>query len=93
MSDDLKKATQAQRNQEPVAVSTTLTGNHPTGNYITPKADLDAIAPQIKAEGLIWIEQEDQAKQGMARKGDMRNAQAAPSHPHIGHVRGSGESQ
>ncbi|MFZ5817002.1 MAG: hypothetical protein ACOY93_17200 [Bacillota bacterium] len=93
MSDDLKKETPAQRNQEPRAVSTTLTGNHATGNYLTPQADVDAVAPSIQANGLVWIEKEDDAKQGMARKGDMRNARAAPDKPHIGHVRGSGESQ
>lgn len=93
MSDDLNKATRAQRNKEPQTIDTTLTGNHPSGNYLTPTADVDALAPRIEATGLIWIEKEDEAKQGMTRKGDMRNAQAAPDHPHIGHVRGSGESQ
>jgi len=89
----LNKATKAQRNQEPRTIDTTTTGNHPTGNYLTPSADVDSLAPQLETEGLIWIEMEDQAKQAMTRKGDMRNAQAAPNHPHIGHVRGSGESQ
>lgn len=93
MADDLNKATKEQRNQEPQTISTTLTGNHPTGNHLTPKADVDALAPRIEATGLVWIEKEDMRKQGMTRKGDMRNAQAAPDHPHIGHVRGSGESQ
>lgn len=36
------------------------------------------------ATGDIWITQEDQAKQGNARKFDSRNAEAAPDHPHIG---------
>lgn len=93
LTDDANKRFKAQRNQEPQTIDTTETGNHPTGNYITPEAGVDALAPRIEATGLIWIEQEDQAKQGMARKGDMKHAQAAPDHPHIGHVRGSGESQ
>lgn len=33
--------------------------------------------------GRIWIERDEQAKQGMARKENMRDAQASPSHPHI----------
>lgn len=93
MSDDLNKATKAQRNQEPQTISTSRTGTHATGNHLTPQADVDAIAPRIEATGLVWIEMDDEAKQGMARKGDMKGARAAPDHPHIGHVRGSGESQ
>lgn len=91
--DDKNQRHKNQRNQEPQAVDVTPTGTHAAGNTLTPSADVDALAPQMEAEGLLWIDQEDQAKQGMARKGDRRHAQAAPSHPHIGHVRGSGESQ
>lgn len=93
MSDDLNKATQAQRNQEPQTIDTTVTGNHPTGNSLTPPADIDTIAPRMEATGLVWIEREDLRKQGMARKGDMKGARAAPNHPHVGPVRGGGEIQ
>lgn len=40
--------------------------------------------------GRIWIEREEQAKQGMARKENMRDAQASPSRPQIV---GRGEEQ
>lgn len=33
--------------------------------------------------GRIWIERGEQAKQGMARKENMRDAQASPSHPRV----------
>jgi lipopolysaccharide export system protein LptC len=93
LTDDKSVKSRAQRNQEPQTIDTAATGSHASGNSLTPAADVDTIAPRIEATGLIWIEQEDQAKQGMARKGDMRQARAAPDHPHVGHVRGSGESQ
>jgi hypothetical protein len=93
LADDKNQRAKASRNMEPQTIDTTVTGNHPAGNLLTPAADVDGLAPRIEATGLIWIEQGDQAKQGMARKGNMKNAQAAPDHPHVGHVRGSGESQ
>lgn len=107
MSDDLTRNTksqrnqqqhnqehnQEQRNQEPRTIQTTTSGTHPAGNLLTPADDVDQLAPSIEATGLIWIEQEDQAKQAMARKSDMKGARAAPDHPHIGHVEGSGEVQ
>jgi hypothetical protein len=91
--DDLNKRTKAQRNQEPETIDTTLTGNHPRGNYMTPQQPATELLPRVEATGLVWIEREDLRKQGMARKGDMKNAQAAPNRPHFGHTRGSGEIQ
>jgi hypothetical protein len=83
----------SKRKHEPVTIDTTTTGNHAAGNYLTPTDDVSEIAPHISADSLVWIEKEDQAKQGMARQGDMRSARAAPDHPHIGHVEGSGQVQ
>lgn len=82
-----------QRNQEPMTIDTTLTGNHPGGNYLGSVMEDQGRLPPPAAVADVWIEQEDQAKQGMARKSDMKGAQAAPGHPHIGHEAGSGESQ
>jgi hypothetical protein len=93
MADDNPKQSRAQRNREPKSIDTTLTGNHPTGNYRNEPISIAEQAPRIEATGVIWIEQDDQAKQGMARKTDLKDAQAAPGHPHIGHQAGSGESQ
>lgn len=83
----------SKRKREPVTIDTTTTGNHAAGNYLTPPADVSETAPQLLDDSRVWIEREDQAKQGMARKGDMRTAQAAPDHPHAGHVEGNGEVQ
>jgi hypothetical protein len=93
MTDKNPKRFANQRNAEPKTIDTTLTGNHPTGNYITEEQGIRL--PEADAAAEIWIEQDDQAKQGMARgfRVDPKQAQAAPSHPHIGHVRGSGEIQ
>lgn len=91
--DDNNKKFKAQRNQEPVTIDTTETGNHPTGNYLGGVTADQGRLPDPDAVADIWIEQEDQAKQGMARKFDLKGAQAAPGHPHIGHEAGSGESQ
>lgn len=81
--------TKEQKQQEPITIDVTTSGTHPAGNY---KSEDDIQFPSIKNTE-IWIEQEDQAKQGMARKFDLKHAQAAPDHPHVGHVPGSGESQ
>lgn len=79
-----------QRNEEPETIDTTLTGNHPQGNYLNGgKMGL----PNPDQSRDIWIEQEDQAKQGMARRDDLSRAQAAPGHPYIRDSRGGGESQ
>lgn len=91
--DDNNKQFKAQRNREPLTIDTTLTGNHPRGNYQSGPVDFAQLDQRIRQDGLLWIEQEDQAKQGRARKFDFKNAQAAPGHPHIGHVPGSGEIQ
>lgn len=93
MVDDNQKRYSAQRNREPKSIDTTLTGNHPTGNYRNEPMSIAEQAPRIEATGLLWIEQDDQAKQGMTRKANLQGAQAAPGHPHIGHKAGSGESQ
>lgn len=42
----------------------------------------------VNPDRLIWIDREEQAKQGMARKGDPENAKAAPDHPHTGDEQG-----
>lgn len=91
--DDNNKRSAAQRNQEPGAIDTDPTAVRPAGNTLTPTLSPGAQAANLQQDGLLWIEQEDQAKQGMARKPDMRNARAAENHPHLGHTRGSGESQ
>jgi len=70
------------RNREPEAVSTTVTGTHASGHHLNEAAE-QGRAAEVPTDGLVWIEREDQAKQGMARKGDMRNAQAAPDRPHL----------
>jgi hypothetical protein len=90
--DDNHKYTKAQRNQEPMTIDTTTTGNHPQGNFLGGLPN-EGKLPPADAVADIWIEQEDQAKQGMARKFDLKGARAAPGHPHIGHDAGSGESQ
>jgi hypothetical protein len=90
--DDNNKKFKAQRNQEPLTIDTTLTGNHPSGNYLGG-VPTEGRLPDPDAVADIWIEQEDQAKQGMARKFDTKGAQAAPGHPHVGHEPGSGEVQ
>ncbi|HYG58003.1 MAG TPA: hypothetical protein VD902_08080 [Symbiobacteriaceae bacterium] len=92
MSDDADKGFKAQQNQEPVTIDTTMTGNHPAGNYIRSEEAVAETMPPLQAAS-IWIEQRDHAKQGMARKFDMRNATASPGRPHVGHVPGSGEIQ
>lgn len=56
-----------------------------------PPDGVDEVAPEALDESQIWIDKVDHAKQGMARKGDMTGARAAPGRPHIGHVEGSGE--
>lgn len=82
---------QNRRYPEPTTVDTTETGTHGRGNYRTEEG---INIPEPTAEMTeIWIEQDDQAKQGMARKFDFKHAQAAPDRPHVGHVPGSGESQ
>lgn len=91
--DDNNKRFKAQRNQEPAAIDTDPTAIRPAGNSLTPTLSAGAQAANLEQDGLLWIEQEDQAKQGMARKGNMRGARAADGHPHIGHTPGSGESQ
>jgi hypothetical protein len=93
MTDDANQKYEAQRNQEPRAVDSTITGNHLTGNYFPGQLPNQGQLPSIGAAVEIWIEQKDHAKQGMARKFDLKGAQAAPGHPHIGHVEGSGEIQ
>jgi hypothetical protein len=90
--DDNNKKFKAQRNQEPLTIDTSTTGNHATGNLLGGAA-AEGQLPDPQAASEIWIEQEDHAKQGMARKFDLKGAQAAPGHPHIGHDAGSGESQ
>lgn len=69
------------RRQEPEAVRTSVTGTHATGHHLNEAAERGRRA-EVPAEGLVWIEQEDQAKQGRARKGDLRSATAAPDRPH-----------
>ncbi len=91
--DDANKKNKVQRNQEPGAIDMDPTANIPMGNTLTPTLSPGAQAKNLEQDGLLWIEQEDQAKQGMARKGDMRGARAADNHPHVGHTPGSGESQ
>ncbi|HEY3363773.1 MAG TPA: hypothetical protein VGK74_01800 [Symbiobacteriaceae bacterium] len=81
---------QKERYSEPVTPDTTPTGTHGAGNYIMDEGVGPLPDPSVTE---IWIEQEDQAKQGKARKFNFKRAQAAPDRPHIGHVPGSGESQ
>ncbi|MDF2627984.1 MAG: hypothetical protein K0R39_1815 [Symbiobacteriaceae bacterium] len=79
-----------QRNEEPTTIDTDNTGTNATGNYLNGgKMGL----PNPDHARDIWIEQEDQAKQGMARRDDLSRAQAAPGHPYIRDSRGGGESQ
>lgn len=70
------------RNHEPEAAKTTVTGAHAAGHHLNEAAEFGRAAA-VSTDDLAWIEREDQAKQGMARKGDMRNAQAAPDRPHL----------
>jgi len=83
----------SEERREPVSIDTTVTGNHGAGNYLTPPAGVSEIGPQVRDESRIWIEREDQPKQGMARKGHMKSARAAPDHPHVGRAEGSGQPQ
>ncbi|MBP2018363.1 hypothetical protein J2Z79_001771 [Symbiobacterium terraclitae] len=71
----------AKRNHEPEAVKTTLTGTHAAGHHLNEAAEFGRAAA-VSTDDLAWIEREDQAKQSMARTGDMRSAQAAPDRPH-----------
>ncbi|HLN65545.1 MAG TPA: hypothetical protein VK464_28810 [Symbiobacteriaceae bacterium] len=91
--DDKNQRYKAQRNQEPITIDTDPTGNNPAGNYLGGVTADQGKLPPVESTADIWIMQEDQAKQGMARKFDTKHAQAAPGHPHIGHQAGSGESQ
>jgi hypothetical protein len=79
-----------EKQSEPIVIDTDPTATIPGGHYrdggVTQEERIKAAASE--REG-IWIEREDQAKQGMARKGDP-NPQAAPGHPHIGPTKGSG---
>lgn len=89
-ADDANKKFKNQRDDEPTVVDTTETGNHPRGNYLNGgKMGL----PNPDEAKDIWIEQEDQAKQGMARRLDASNAQASPGHPYIRNSQGGGEVQ
>jgi len=65
------------------SVRTTVTGTHAAGHHLTDRAVRGEVDPEVPTEGLVWIEREDLRKQRMARKGDMRDAQAAPNHPHL----------
>lgn len=90
--DEKNQRFKAQRNEEPGAIDSDPTGNLPGGNTLTPTLSASAQAKNLQQDGLIWIEREDQAKQGMARKGDMRNARAADNRLHFGHTPGSGDA-
>jgi hypothetical protein len=90
--DDKNQRFKAQRNQEPPTIDTTITGQHATGNYQGGTVPDQGKLPPLR-EAEVWIEQDDHAKQRMARKLDLKAAQAAPDHPHIGKARGSGEIQ
>jgi len=81
------------RKHEPGSVSTSLTGTHATGHHLNEAAERDKAATDVPMEGLVWVEKEDQAKQGMARKGDMRGATAAPDRPHLPGRPGQGGRQ
>ncbi len=91
--DEDNKQRRARRNREPVAIDTTVTGNHPSGNTLTPEMSVEERTERIGETGLIWIDQEDHAKQGYARREDLRKARAAPDHPYIRNAKGGGESQ
>jgi hypothetical protein len=68
--------------KEPDHIDVSTTGTHATGNSLHTKNTLP------ETEGLIWIEADDQAKQGKANKGDPLHAQAAPDHPHFSSTQG-----
>lgn len=70
------------RRDEPGAVSASVTGTHAAGHHLNEAAERGEVATDVPMEGLVWIEQEDQRKQNMTRKGDMRKATAAPDRPH-----------
>ena len=80
------------RYPEPTTIDTTTSGTHGAGNYLTEEGIGPLPEPSPRTTE-IWIEQDDQAKQGAARKFDFKAARAAPDHPHIGHEPGSGEVQ
>lgn len=79
-----------EKQSEPTIIDTDPTGIIPGGHYrdggVTQAERMKAAASD--REG-IWIERDNQAKQGMARKGDP-DPQAAPGHPHLGPTKGSG---
>jgi len=81
------------RKNEPKTIATTTSGTHAAGNYGGPGSQDGISLPPPEKTADIWIEQEGQAKQGMARKVDLKGAQAAPNRPHLGHVSGSGDVQ
>lgn len=67
---------------ESLIVDTTTTGTHPTGTYTQGTPSVHDSARQWR-DGMVWIDQDDHAKQGMARRGDPEHAVAAPDHPHL----------
>lgn len=95
MADDNNKKFKNQRNKEPMTIDTTLTGNHPRGNFLNSVMEDEGKLPPHEAVADVWFEQEDQAKQGMTRGfrvPDMKAAKAAPGRPHVGRDSG-GEIQ
>ncbi|MGE5675413.1 MAG: hypothetical protein ACM3XM_16305 [Mycobacterium leprae] len=77
MTDELNRKFEQ---EDPKIVDTDIIGTHTTGHY-PADGSIEMPSPDVAK---LWIEREDQAKQGMARKVDMKHAQASPSHPHEG---------
>ena len=51
------------RNQEPIAIETTITG-HATGNYNTPPdVSMAELAERVRKTGLIYADQDDHGKE------------------------------
>lgn len=89
MVDDKNRQFSAQRNQEPIFPDVSTSGTHGTGNFRTgPDVPFAQKAARIIEDGLAWIDQDDHAKQGMARQGEPAEAEAAPDHPHVGDLQG-----
>lgn len=91
MYENNPEARSKDRRNEPKTIPTT-TGARAAANSVGPGAAADVQLPPLSAAD-VWIDQGNQAKQGMARKSNLKGAQAAPNHPHLHHAPGSGETQ
>lgn len=79
--DDKTKESKAKNEWRPGTIETDLYGTYPAGHYVDAAEGIQMPSPDVAK---LWIERKDQAKQSNARKVNMRDAVAAPDHPHTG---------